>query len=338
MEPGEILKLLTEQLKEKKGLSVKAVKPLEPTPEPIAAEADKSRNRNPPQDFFLADFADCAFKDDQATMEASVFSLAKKKDHKLWTWTSADGKKTVEVAPGFYGRATQHDKDILIYCTSQLVAAINAGQMPNRTVRFSVYNFLLATKKGTSGDEYKRFIAALDRLKGTQIKTNIEAGAYRVAKGFGLIDTWGIIERTQNGTRAVAIEVTLSEWLFHAINAKEVLTINPRYFDLGRPLEKRLYEIARKHVGMQGSWRIGIEALRDKCGSTVSRIRQFRDELKEIETLDTLLEYKLAIEKDSAHYRASYSARFYLRYLPVALDGAAPRIELSPTRGLPRPG
>lgn len=262
--------------------------------------------RHQQADFFVADLVDYAMKDDQATMEAPVFSLSTREDKKLWRWTSSDGKKTVDVAPGFYGRATQHDKDVLIYCTSQLVASLNAGKKPPRVVRFTAYDFLVATNRNTRGDDYERLRDTLNRLAGTQITTNIVTGKSRAAKGFGIIDSWEVVEKSPDDSRMVAVEVKLSDWLFNAINAKEVLTINHDYFRLRKPLERRLYEIARKHVGQQGLWEIGIEALRDKCGSTVARLRQFRGELEKIIEADTLPDYRLTLTSDG-------KARFYTR-------------------------
>lgn len=255
-------------------------------------------SRHPQADFFVADLVDYAMKDDQVTMEAPVFSLSTRKDKKLWRWTSNDGKKTVDVAPGFYGRATQHDKDVLIYCTSQLVAAINAGKKPPRVVRFTAYDFLVATNRPTRGGDYERLRDTLNRLAGTQITTNIVTGKSRAAKGFGIIDSWEVIEKSPDDNRMVAVEVKLSDWLFNSINAREVLTINRDYFRLRKPLERRLYEIARKHVGQQGLWEIGIAALRDKCGSTVARLRQFRGELEKIIEADTLPDYRLTLTDD----------------------------------------
>lgn len=266
-------------------------------------------NRHPKTDFFVADIIEFAVKDDQATMEAAVFSLSTRKDNRLWRWKSSDGHKSVEVAPGSYGRATQHDKDILIFCTSQLVAAMNEGRALSRKVRFSAYSFLVATNRNTSGDDYRRFVDALNRLKGTQITTNIKAGTYRVSSGFGLIDSWTVVEKSPGDARIVSVEVTLSEWLFNAINAREVLTIHRDYFRLRRPLERRLYEIARKHVGKQRAWQIGIDALRDKCGSTVARLRQFKDELTKIAQANTLPDYGLRISEEGDAYIATFFAR-----------------------------
>jgi len=64
------------------------------------------------------------------------------------------------------------------------------------------------------------------------------------------------------------VEVRLSDWVFSAIRAKEVLTLNRLYFRLRKPLERRLYEIARKHCGWPGKAVIfGLDTLQNKCGS-----------------------------------------------------------------------
>jgi plasmid replication initiation protein len=256
------------------------------------------------KDFFSADIVDCAFKDDQASMEAPVFSLATKEDLKIWKWVSVNGDRSVEVAPSVYGRATIHDKDVLIYCASQLTDAINHNQPISRTVRFTAYNFLIATNRATRGDDYERLLMTLQRLKGTTITTNILTGKKRPRGDvFGLIDSASIIKDPSNDSRMVAIEITLSEWLYNAIQAQEVLTIHKDYFRLRKPLERRLYEIARKHVGKQQNWRIGLESLKEKCGSTQKRLRGFKAELLKIIESDTVPEYQIRfIDEDMVEF------------------------------------
>ena len=95
----------------------------------------------------------------------------------------------------------------------------------------------------------------------------------------------------------IAVEVTLSDWLFNAIQANEVLTIHPDYFRLRKPLERRLYEIARKHVGKQGVWKIGLSALHGKSGST-DVLRNFKVKLKEIIEANTIPEYRYQLGAD----------------------------------------
>lgn len=266
-------------------------------PEPLADNPKLAPVRHVQADFFVCDLVDYALKDDQASMEAPIFSLSTREDLKVWKWKSEDGKKSVEVQPSVCGRATQHDKDILIYCTSQLTEAINQERAPSKTVRFTAYDLLVATNRNVCGRDYDRLKAALDRLAGTRIKTDIKAGGERTTKNFGLIDSWEIVEKSPENSRMVAIEVTLSEWLFSAIQAHEVLTIFPDYFRLRKPLERRLYEIARKHVGKQGAWKISLSALHGKSGST-DVLRNFKSKLKEIIEADTIPQYRYQLGSD----------------------------------------
>jgi hypothetical protein len=46
------------------------------------------------------------------------------------------------IAPSAYGLATIHDKDILIYCISQLMAGLNQGETPSRKIRFKAHDLL----------------------------------------------------------------------------------------------------------------------------------------------------------------------------------------------------
>ncbi len=263
---------------------------------------DKSgliRVRHPNRDFFLADLFDYALKDDGASMEAPIFTLSTKPDLSIWQWTSKDGNKSIRVAPSVLGRATQHDKDVLIYVVSQLTEALNRGRddAKNRTVRFTVYDFLVTTNRQTSGDGYKRLHEAFERLAGTRISTDIKTGGQRTREGFGIIDRWKIIEKSPTDERMIAVEVTLSEWLYNAVQAFEVLTIHQDYFRLRKPLARRLYEIARKHCGHQTQWAISLDLLQAKAGSK-STLKEFRRAVRAIEIDDSLPEYRFVVGRD----------------------------------------
>lgn len=247
---------------------------------------------HPNRDFFLCDLFDYALKDDGVSMEAPIFTLATKPDTKVWHWESKDKSRAITVTPSVLGRATQHDKDLLIYVVSQITEALNRGRQDavNRTVRFRVYDYLVATNKRIGGKEYQRLQEALERLRGTSIKTNIKTGGERVKEGFGIVDSWKIIEKSPDDDRMIGVEVSLSRWLFNAVQAHEVLTISHDYFRLRKPLERRLYELARKHCGHQASFSISEELLREKCGSQASS-REFRRMLKEVIESDLLPDY-----------------------------------------------
>lgn len=253
--------------------------------------------RHPNRDFFLCDMFDYAIKDDGASMEAPIFTLTTKPDLSTWSWKSKDGSRSVEVYPSVKGRATQHDKDVLIYVISQLTEGLNQDQPDarQRVIRFKVYDYLVTTNKTVSGDEYKRLRATMERLAGTRITTDIRTGGQRVQEGFGIIDSWSIIDKSPNDERMIAVEITLSKWLFNAIQSHEVLTINRDYFRLRKPLERRLYELARKHCGQQAIWTIGLDLLREKCGSKME-LKAFRRTLKEVIITNTLPDYRVALD------------------------------------------
>lgn len=284
--------------------------PMEPTAADTNAENPTRRPkllpvRHPTRDFFTCDIFDYALKDDGASMEAPIFTLATKPDTSIWHWESKDGDRRVTVTPSVKGRATQNDKDVLIYVISQMTEALNKhereGSRPdvkNRIVRFTVYNYLVATNKDTGGKEYARLEEGLERLRGTSIKTDIKTGGQRVKEGFGIIDSWTIVEKSPDDERMIAVEVTLSKWLYNAVQAHEVLTIHPDYFRLRKPLERRLYELARKHCGRQTEWIIGLELLREKAGSK-STLREFRRMVREIIGADTLPEYRMYFDEET---------------------------------------
>lgn len=277
--------------------------------------------RHPNRDFFLADLFDYAMKDDGASMEAPIFTLSTKPDLTIWEWRSKDGSKYVKVAPSVMGRATQHDKDVLIYVVSQLVDGLNRGRddAKNRTVRFTVYDFLVTTNRQTSGDGYQRLHDAFERLRGTSITTDIRTGGERVKQGFGIIDEWRIIERSKSDERMMAVEVTLSRWLYNAVQAFEVLTIHPDYFRLRKPLARRLYELARKHCGHQTQWTISLELLQEKAGSK-STLKEFRRAARAIQADDSLPEYRFVLGDDD-------KVTFYVRDAQRLARGIVKRIE-----------
>lgn len=251
--------------------------------------------RHPNRDFFVCDILDASPKDDLGSMEHPMFSLSTKPDHNIRRYEHRGN--SIEIAPGAYGMATIWDKDVLIYCISQIVEALNRGRDVSRTVWVTAHDLLVSTNRQINGEGYKGLKAAMQRLRGTSITTNIETNGVRVTKGFGLVDSWEIVEKTPDNDRMVAIEITLSEWLYNAILGREVLTISRDYFRLRKGLERRLYELARKHCGRQTRWKVGLEILHKKSGSS-STLREFRRKVSGIAKTDHMPDYRLVYEAD----------------------------------------
>lgn len=243
-------------------------------------------------DFFVCDIFDALPKDDMASMEHPIFSLSTRPDRRILAYTHNGVEVTV--VPSVKGLATLFDKDILIYCISQLMAAINAGRAVTRQIRLTAHDLMTATNRETSGDGYARLREAFERLAGTRITTNMVTGGIEATSGFGLIDSWQILRATRGG-RMVQVAVTLSEWLFRAVMSKSVLTLSRDYFHLRKPLERRVYELARKHCGRQPEWRISMAVLALKSGSA-SPLRVFRKMIRDMIAANPLPDYSLQEE------------------------------------------
>ncbi|UWR24416.1 replication initiator protein A [Sulfitobacter sp. S190] len=246
-------------------------------------------DRHPTADLFVCDFLGASLKDDLGTMEHPIFSLATRPDRRVLSYAHNDVH--VQVTPSVRGRATIHDKDILIYCVSQLIAALNAGRTISRTLHLKAHDLLVSTNRDTSGDAYARLKEAFERLAGTRITTNIATGGEETTSGFGLIEGWEIVRRSRGG-RMVRVTVTLSEWLFRAVLSRSVLTLSRDYFRLRKPLERRIYELARKHCGRQAEWMVSVAVLHKKSGSAAP-LRVFRAAVRRIIEAATLPDYVL---------------------------------------------
>ena len=242
--------------------------------------------------FFVCDLPWAVPKDDMASMEHPLFTLATRPDRRILRY--AHGEATIEVTPSVKGLATIHDKDVLIYCVSQLMAALNEGRPTSPRLQLKAHDLLVATSREASGDGYRRLREALERLSGTRIVTNIATDGVESTRGFGLIDAWEILRRTKGG-RMILITVTLSDWMYRSVVSKSVLTLHRDYFSLRKPLERRVYEIARKHCGRLAEWRIGLELLLKKTGSTSPR-RVFRKMIRDMAEEDGLPDYSIALD------------------------------------------
>jgi plasmid replication initiation protein len=265
-----------------------------PPPKALAKSSHLVPHRHRQGDFFIADILDAIPKGDIASMEHPLFAL-KAGDMRVRVY--GRNGVTVTIKPGHDGCATIHDKDVWIYCISQLVEAMNRGREDvSRVVRFTAYDFLVSTNRRTDGDAYERMKDALDRLRSTTINTNIETDGYREARGFGLVDSWRVVE--EKAGRMVAVEVTLPDWLFRAVEAKQVLTLSRDYFRLRKPLDRRIYELARKHCGAQPKWRVSIKTLYEKSGST-DALRNFRCAVKALAESGELPDYRMAFDAES---------------------------------------
>jgi plasmid replication initiation protein len=258
-----------------------------------AQKSTLSNQKHQQQDFFVADiFAAASLRSDIDSMALPLFAL-RGGDTKDIIYDLGDTK--ISITPTSAGRATIHDKDLWIYAISKLMTAINEGKQPSRTVRFTVYDYLVTTNRTTGGRDYVEAHETLKRLKGTTI--SIESGSAelrnRKAMGFGLLESFKVVEEKDG--RMLRVEMTLPDWLYRSIHPKGVLKISPDYFRIRKPINRRIYEIARKFCGNQTNFQIGLDNLYKRIGSK-GAVARFRYNIKELVGINDLPDYSIEFD------------------------------------------
>ena len=291
------------------GLSGTVLPPPEPAPQlpdvqPSSLLDTLLPDRHPQADFFICDVADAVLKDLIPQMEHPFYALSKKPDTAVRRYEH-DGK-WLEVIPGAKGQATIYDKDILIYVVSQIMHGLNRGEKVERKLRFNPRDLLIFVNRGTGGKDYDAFCEALDRLMGTVIKTNITTARpdSEVPEGdeerlgwFHLIESAQVLRKNgAAGGRIMAAEIEISEWIFNSIRRKSVLTLHRDYFRLRKPIERRVYEIARKMCGPRPRFEIGLEKLLKRTGAR-TQLKRFRHTIRELAVHDHLPDYHVAYDE-----------------------------------------
>lgn len=282
-------------------------------------------DRHPQHDLFICDVADAVLKDVMQHMEHPFYSLSKKPEMAVRRYDH--NGNWVEIKPSYKGLATIYDKDILIYCISQIMHKIREGEAVSRRVRINTHDLLIFTNRGTAGKDYAALVEAIDRLSGTRISTNIRTGEEEQYDTFGLIDAASIRRKHGLDGRLLWCDVELSNWVFNAIQAQEVLTLHKDYFRLRKPIERRVYEIARKHCGRQASWTIGLDTLLKKSGSK-SSLKEFRRAVRHLVEYDHLPDYNVRFDEDTDN--VTFTNRGTLLASEIVYDPTLPVVRLSP--------
>lgn len=263
-------------------------------------------------DLFICDVLDVAnwpIKDDLASMDVPIFSLSRHGDTDIRKYVR--GNRSITITPSVLGAATVFDKDLLLFVASHIVEARNKGKPISRKVKVESYDYLRATERGDGRNSFEGVIGTLRRLAGTRLETNIETNGTKQTEGFGLIEDYSIISEKKRTTkkidkhsgksstvelnRVLSFELTISEWLMNGLLNFEVLTLDRGYFKLDKPIDRRLYEIARRHCGDKPIWNIGIDLLSDKLGTSRERFK-LRSDLRDTIKSQSLPEYHIALD------------------------------------------
>lgn len=189
---------------------------------------------------------------------------------------------SIEIGPGPRGVATIYDKEVLLYIASLLVSKLDAGEAVAQDFYFTAHDLFRVTGVNGSARSYSRLSDALERLQGTQIKTNIEAGGEGQSGFFSWLSEAQLHYTKNKGgdKRLKGVKVRLCDWLYRAIlRDRRVLEYSPTYFQLG-PVERRLYEVARSTC-QGGAVQVELDDLRLQLGYQNS-LKHFRHVMKGI--------------------------------------------------------
>ena len=100
-------------------------------------------------DLFICDVSDAVLKDLIPQMEHPFYSLSKKPETAIRRYEH--NGNWLQITPSVKGLATIYDKDILIYCISQLIEKMKRGEKVGARLRINSYDLLVFTNRGTAG-------------------------------------------------------------------------------------------------------------------------------------------------------------------------------------------
>jgi len=294
---------------------------------PPAPKASPRTPARPQGDLFRLDSPLTAeIRGERSLMAFPFFALAKNAWMKPLTYQA--NAISIEVRPSASGVATIYDKEIVLYIASLMLAKIEVGESVTQDFVFTAHDLFTVTGANHSARSYGRLSEALERLQGTQIKTNIEAGGEGEEGFFSWLSEAKLhYSRTRGGERRLkAVKVRLCDWLFRAILLdRHVLDYAAAYFQLG-PIERRIYEVARS----SGEERLEVDlaTFRLQIGYQ-NPLANFRNALKQIAASDSIPDYRLELIEQAPDEsetprrgRRSAPVRVVLSRRPAQLGGS----------------
>ena len=305
-------------------------RPADSTSTPSSARFDdRDLSQDDPDGvLYLVDFENIRAKDAVAQLEHPFYTLGKRVLDRKTVHYEHNGF-FVKIEAGPHGLPTIYDKDVIIYILSQAMRQRKECGVAPRKLRLRMRSLLEFTGRGTGGKSYAALEAAIDRLTGVTVRTNITTNDKERKGNFHLMETQTTRAVDDTEGYAAFIDVTLGDWLHGALCAGEVLTLSRDYLSLSKPLDRRLYEIARKHCGHQREWTINLDLLHLKSGSQGAKIK-LKQRLQELERTNGLPDYSVEVvaeERTRLNEPEVCRVRFINRH---ATSEPAPRPPISP--------
>lgn len=271
----------------------------------------KTLIRQPPKDdiqsdFFVPGFFDVGGRDNRSIMDVAPFRLSKrdKRAGEIIHYDLPDGY--VEVKSGPDGMASVWDYDIVLMMISHLTESMNrwrdgTADKPSRIFTPHVSDILKFTRRGDGSRQVEQLEVALDRLKGTTIKTvrdrhTVDGKTMREVEAEGLISSYRVISRTE--TRRISIvEIEAPKWIYREVvegKSPDVLTVHPDYFLIDPGIGRFLYRLARRAAGKSDA-RWAFKTIFERSGSA-GVFNKFSHYLRRIIEANDLPEYELREE------------------------------------------
>jgi plasmid replication initiation protein len=206
-------------------------------------------------------------KGEQASMEHAFFSVSKKPSTAIRSYIH--GKASIEITPSLHGMPTIWDKDLILYLVAHIRKKMNSKFQfkGSDIIVVQPYNMLHATMRGDGVFQYTQLEQSIIRLMGTIYTTTIPTGGCIEKESW----TWLSEVGRKYGPKGRLIEFSarLPVWLMRAIASdRELLKYDMDYFRISGGIERRAYEIARKHCGDKQQWAIGVDKFAHKIGAT----------------------------------------------------------------------
>lgn len=288
-----------------------------------AARRNTAFSRPAPTDdaqlmFFVPSVHDAPLKDDFNLMDIAPFALSKSGGAGVIRYELKDSIITIE-GGAEVGLATAYDYDIVINMISHLAESTRRFRIdeakglkptiPPQVYRPAAAEILKFCRRELGGKQYEDLERALARLQATNIRiTNLKAGREgrdrRATESFPLIGRYKVVSRT-NMDRIDQVEIEIPGWVYEGVVRPDgkptILTLNPDYFLLSRPIARFIYRLARKAAGDTTAF-YSLKELHKRSGAKVP-MRKFRQTIQEIvETAKTtpLPDYDIHLE-DRGH-------------------------------------
>jgi len=240
---------------------------------------------------------------ERSLMAFPFFALSKNAWMKPLAYATPD--VSIEVRPSARGVATIYDKEIVLYIASLMATKLDQGAPVSQDFIFTAHDLFSVTGANHSARSYARLSDALERLQGTQIRTNIEAGGEGEEGFFSWLSEARLqYARTRQGEKRLkAVKVRLCDWLFRAIlRDRQVLDYAATYFQLG-PIERRIYEVARSTCIEGEALEIDLRTFRLQIGFQ-NHLSNFRIAMRQIAAADAIPDYHLELIEDASEAKA----------------------------------